>query len=133
MKEARAYWSQLFDVVHPLRCWVRVAWREGDTTQDGDWGQLLTMPTDGYLEGSDGPWPLRDVEWVEVSMSYFKGGMAGHPLRIVDDRKAELLAGLGATALRGELRDTLWSVRNIFEDERPVQVARIANPFFDRR
>ena len=129
MNDASAYWSQLFEVVRPLRCWVRIAWREGDTTEEGIWDQLLTTPVEGYLEGSGWLGPLRDVQWVDVSMSYIKGGMAGRPLQILDDRKGEILAGLRGTRLDWELLDATWSVDRFFEDE-PVQLARVMNPFF---
>lgn len=127
--DASTYWSQLFDVVRPLSCWLRVAWRDGDSTDEGRWGMVLLIPVEGYLEGPDGPWPLRDVEWVDVSMSYLKGGMAGRPLQILDDKKEETLAALRATQLDWELRDATWSKEGFFQDE-PVELVRIANPFF---
>lgn len=127
--DASTYWSQLFEVVRPLRCWLRVAWRDGDSSDEGTWGQGLLMPVAGYLEGPDGPWPVRDVEWVDVSMRYLKGGMAGLPLRVLDDRKEEILAGLQATQLDWELRDARWSIKGFFHDE-AVELVRIMNPFF---
>lgn len=127
MKDALSYWSPLCGLVSQLRCWVRVAWREGASTEEGRWGQLLTMPTEGYLEGPGGPIPLRDVEWVEVSTSLIKGGIAGRPLEMIDV-KDEILAGLRGTQLCWELRESMWSRAGVFEDE-PVQVVRIANPF----
>jgi hypothetical protein len=83
---------------------------------------------DGYLEGSGGPTPLRDVEWVEISTFRIKGGIAGRPREMVN-AKDEILAGLGGTHVSWELRDSTWSVDRILEEE-PVQVVRIANPFF---
>ncbi|WP_157216082.1 hypothetical protein [Flavisphingomonas formosensis] len=130
MDNAVAYWSQLLAVVRLNRCWVRVAWRDGDTTDLGNWGMSLGIPVDGYLEGPDGPWPLGNVEWVDVSMSYLKGGLAGLPLQIVNDRKGEILSGLRATQLDWELRDTTWLIERQFSEEEPVQLARIVNPFF---
>lgn len=128
--EASKYWSQLFEVVRPFRCWLRVAWRDGDSTDDGQWGMLLGMPVEGYLEGPDGPWPLRDVEWVDVSLSYLRGGMAGLPLQILDDKKEEILAGLRATQLDWELRTAKWSIDGFFQDQ-AVELVRIVNPFFE--
>jgi hypothetical protein len=62
-------------------------------------------------------------------MSYLKGGMAGLPLQILDDRKEEILAGLQATQLDWELRDARWSIEGLFRDE-PVELVRIVNPLF---
>jgi len=85
------------------------------------------MPTAGYLEGPGGPIPLRDVEWVEVSTSRVKGGIAGRPRQMVDT-KEEILAGLRGTQLTWELRESTWSMEGVF-DEEAVQVVRIINPF----
>ena len=127
MKDAESYWSPLCKLVSQLRCWVRIAWREGSSTQEGWWGQLLTIPTKGYLESAGGPTPLRDVEWVEISTSRIKGGIAGRPRQMVD-AKDEILTGLKETSLSWELRESTWSIAGIFEEE-PVQVIRILNPF----
>jgi hypothetical protein len=85
------------------------------------------MPTEGYLEGPGGPIPLGDVEWVEVSTSRIKGGIAGRPRQMVDT-KEEILAGLRGTQLTWELRESAWSMEGVF-DEEPVQVIRVINPF----
>jgi len=127
MKDEASYWSPLCDLVSQLRLWVRVAWREDDSTQEGWWGQLLVIPAAGYLEGSGGPTPLSDVEWVEVSTSRVKGGIAGRPRQMID-AKDEILEHLRATQLSWELRKGTWSIVGVFEDE-PVQVIRFANPF----
>ena len=127
MNDAASYWSPLCKLVPQLRCWVRLAWREGASTQEGPWGQMLIMPVEGYLEASGGPIPLRDVEWVEVSTSRVKGGIAGRPRQMIN-AKNEILAGLGGTQLNWELRESMWSLEGVFEAE-PVQVARIVNPF----
>jgi hypothetical protein len=127
MSDASSYWSPLCTLVSQLRCWVRVASRSHASTQEGRWGQLLTMPTEGYLETSGGPIPLRDVEWVEVSTSRIKGGVAGRPRQMID-AKDEVLAGLRGTQLSWELRESTWSLEGVFEEE-PVQVVRIVNPF----
>ncbi|MFZ6770007.1 hypothetical protein ACO0LM_23375 [Undibacterium sp. Di26W] len=110
-----------------LSCWVRVAWRDDDLTEEGDWGMLLTIPVDGYLEGPSGPMPFRDVEWVEVSTNHIKGGKAGRTLEFIDI-KDEILSGLIGTQLGWDLRESTWSKHRIFEDE-PVQVLRFMNPF----
>lgn len=127
MRDASSYWLPLLELRSQLRCWVRVAWREGGSTQEGRWGQLLIMPVQGYLEGPDGPMPLRDVEWVEISTCHIKGGLAGRPREMMD-AKDEILAGLRGTKLSWELHQSSWSVQGVFEGE-PVQVIRIANPF----
>lgn len=84
------------------------------------------MPVEGYLEGPGGPIPLRDVEWVDVSTSLIKGGIAGRPRQLIDV-KDEIFSGLRGTHLPWELRESVWSKEGIF-DEEPVQVFRIANP-----
>lgn len=53
---------------------------------------LLLIPVEGYLEGLTGR-GHSETEWVDVSMSYLKGRLAGLPLQILDDRKEEILAG----------------------------------------
>jgi hypothetical protein len=127
MKDESSYWSPLCELVSQLRCWVRIAWREGSSKQQGRWGQLLTMPTEGYLEGPGGPIQLRDVEWVEVSTSRIKGGIAGRPRQVIDVRE-EILAGLRGTQLNWELRESTWSIEGVFKEE-PVQVVYIVNPY----
>ena len=121
------YWSPLCRLVLQLRCWVRIVWREGSSIKVGYWGQLLTIPAKGYLEGPGGPIPLRDVEWVEISTNKIKGGMAGRPLEMIDV-KDEIVAGLGGTQATWALRESTWSMEKLFEDQ-PVQLIRIANPF----
>ena len=121
------YWLPLCRLVSQLRCWVRLVWREGASTQEGYWGQLLTIAVKGYLEGPGGPIPLRDVEWVEISTNTLKGGLGGRPLLMID-AKDEILAGLGGTSAIWTLRESTWSNERLFENE-PVQLIRIANPF----
>ena len=70
---------------------------------------------------------MRDVEWVEVSASRIKGGMAGRPRQMID-AKEDILAGLRGTQLTWKLRESTWSVEGVFEEE-PVQVIRVGNPF----
>lgn len=124
---AETYWPPLCRLVSQLRCWVRLVWREGTSIQEGYWGQLLTMPVKGYLEGAGGPIPLRDVEWVEISTNKIKGGIAGRPLEMIDV-KDEIVAGLSGTQAIWALRESTWSKEKLFEEE-PVQLIRIANPF----
>lgn len=88
---------------------------------------LLILPVKGYLEGPDGPIPVRDVERIEMSTNIAKGGMAGKPLQMIDI-KEEMLAGLSETPAIWTLQDGSWSVGKIFRDE-PVQLVRITNPF----
>jgi len=127
MSDASSYWSPLCKLVSQLRCWVRVASRTRSATQEARWGQLLTMPTEGYLEASGGPIPLRDVEWVEVSTRRIIGGIAGRPRQMVDI-KDDILSGLRGTQLTWEVREGTWSVEGVL-DEEPVQVVRVLNPF----
>jgi hypothetical protein len=130
MNDEASYWSPPCTLVSQLRCWVRIAWRDGASTQEGRWGQLLAIPTSGYLEASDGPIPERCVEWVEVSTSRVKGGIAGRQLQTVDV-KDEIVACLRRTQLNWELRESKWSIERVFEEE-PVQVVRVIKPFGKR-
>ena len=127
MSDASSYWSPVCELVSQLRCWVRMGSKAHGSTLEGRWGQLLTMPMQGYLEGPGGPLPMRDVEWVEISTSRIKGGMAGRPRQMID-AKEEILAGLRGAQLTWELRESTWAVEGVF-DEEPVQVVRIVNPF----
>ena len=99
----------------------------------------MHMPVDGYLEGPDGPWSLRDVEWVDVSTSLVEASRVdpamtlaearrvGFSLKFVDI-KAEIIDGLQGTVLSWELRESIWNWEGVFE-ERPVEVVHIVNPF----
>lgn len=112
-----------------LRCWVRTGWRTHDSSmEEGEWGQMLIMPTGGYIEAADGPIRVPDVRWVELSTESVKGGLAGVPLQFVD-REGEILAGLGGD-LTWECREAVWSLPRFF-DARPVRIIRLANPFYD--
>lgn len=95
--------------------------------QEAWWGQLLTIPTEGYIEVAGGPIPLRDVEWVDVSTSRINGGIAGRPRKMID-MKDQILANLRTTQLNWKIQKTTWSIPGIFEEE-PTEVIRIANPF----
>ncbi|RYE63945.1 MAG: hypothetical protein EOO83_02650 [Oxalobacteraceae bacterium] len=130
MTDAQSYWSPLLSMVPLLRCWARTGWRTHDSgMDDGEWGQMLIMPTGGYLEAGDGPIRVPDVRWVELSTEIVKGGLAGIPLQFVD-REGDILAGLSGADLNWECRETVWSLPRIF-DARPVKVLRFANPFYD--
>src|SRR4051812_30289367 len=51
MNDASSYWFPLCELVSQFRWWVRLAWKEGSSRTVTPWGQLLTIPTHGYLEG----------------------------------------------------------------------------------
>jgi hypothetical protein len=127
MSDASSYWSPVCKIVSQLRCWVRIGSRTGNSTWEGRWGQLLTIPTEGYLEALEGPILLRDVEWVEVSTKRIRGGIAGRPRQMVDI-KDDILSALRETQVTWEVRESSWSRERVFEEE-PVQVVRILNPF----
>lgn len=91
------------------------------------WGQLLTMPTDGYLEGACGPIRLSQVEFVEVSTIRLRGGLAGRPL-IEADIGNSLVSVLETTRAVWSRTRTTWSVGGLF-DEKPVEALRVENPF----
>jgi hypothetical protein len=101
--------------------------REHGSIVEGRWGQLLIIPTEGYLEGPGGPVPLRDVEWVELSTLLVRGGTAGRPLEFVDI-KNDILSALHGTLLPWELRYGTWSIEGLFEGE-ALEVVRVLNPF----
>jgi hypothetical protein len=65
--ESRTYWGPVCSLSSQLRCWVRLRASDGNASWTTDWGTLLTLPTDSYLEASGGPVPIRHVEWVEIA------------------------------------------------------------------
>ncbi len=136
MSDAELYWSPFFQLRSQLGCWVRMAWRDATSSYVSEWGMILLMPVEGYLEGPDGPIPLRDVKWVEVSTCRIRAGL-GRPMQIINI-KDELLAGLVSTQINWELIDSMWSMELSFKGElvyafkdEPVQVVRVVNPFFE--
>lgn len=138
MNDAELYWSPLFQLRNKLGCWVRMRWRDDTSSYVSEWGVILLMPVDGYLEVPDGPIRLRDVAWVELSTSLVSGGLR-RPIQIIDI-KDELLAGLVSTQINLQLIDSTWSMEKSFKGElvyafkdEPVQLVRIANPFFEPR
>src|SRR5215471_8509911 len=96
MDDASIYWSPICRLVMQRKCWVRMHWRMEASTHDSPWGQLLTIPTRGYLECSGGPIPVRSVEWVEISTMEVFGGLFGRPRRMVDVKEA-IVSGLRET------------------------------------
>lgn len=92
------------------------------------------MPEVGYLEGADGPRPVRVIEWVDLSTCNFSGGVSGRPVEFLD-MKAEMLSVMRATTCTWELRETTWTIERTFRSEdagfkdEPVDLIRIANPF----
>lgn len=87
---------------------------------------VLHMPVPGYLEAA-GPVPIRHVELVEVAPVRLKGGLGGRPLEVIDIAD-EFVAALRQTVATWELRQSTWSLPDLFERE-PVKLIRIANPF----
>jgi hypothetical protein len=105
-----------------------MAWRDGASTEVEDWGQMLLIPTSGYLEGPGALCPFRDVEWVELSPVHLKGGIRGIPFQIIDT-KDEVVAALQKTHLHWEVCRTTWTIDRFFKNE-PVQLLHFVNPFF---
>jgi len=122
-----AYWKPLCDLACRLRCWCRMAVRDESGAWVTDWGMGLGIPAPGYLEGPGGPVPIPCVEWVEISTSKLKGGLAGRPLEriVVTD---EVLSSLREVPAAWELRLTTWSVQGILSLE-PVEAVHLPNPF----
>lgn len=85
------------------------------------------MPTADYLETSGGPVPIRNIEWVEVSLFRIIGGIAGQPTETVEI-KSELLSILRQTSLNWELHEGILTIDKVIDAE-PVQLVRVLNPF----
>jgi len=121
------YWKPVCQLVHQLNCRARVTATDRGKSWSSIWGTLLIIPQDGFIEPSDGPVPIRTVDWVEVALERSRGGKFGIPLSFVDvsDEVVTLFRQLTVT---WELRDTSWSVDGLF-DERPVRVIHLPNPF----
>jgi len=75
-----AYWQAIGRAVMSTRAWVRLVYRSEMVSAVTAWGQLLTVPTTGYLEVRDGPFPFRQVEAVDVApVRVLGGGHRGAP------------------------------------------------------
>jgi len=118
MNDASSYWMPVCKLASQLRCWVRIGSRANGKPREGRWGQLLTIPREGYLDESDGPVPVAEVKWVEISTRRIVGGIAGRPRQI--EIKGEILERLREAGLAWELREDAWSVEGIFDQE-PLQ------------
>ncbi len=121
------YWSPISELVRRLRCWSRACINDGQNEWTTDWGQLLILPVNGYLEVSEGPYPIRQFEWVQLSPMQLFGGLAGRPLGFKDVSQ-KILEGLRQRPHCFEVRDESWSVPRFFENE-PVRIIHLANPF----
>lgn len=126
---AHDYWAPLCDLAQRLKCWSRTRLVHGSKQWTTDWGMLLTMPTESYLEVSEGPFPLRQFQLVELATKRVRGGLAHRPLGFVDIT-AELLAELARCERAYELRDGTWSLSGLFSEAALVMV-RLPNPFFE--
>ena len=120
------YWRAIARVASQIQCWSRFKVREVAGGWTSGWSMLLTVPEEGYLE-VEGPMPIRDVEWVEISTAVLYGGIGSVPLTLRDISN-ELIAKLRDTTARWELRDTTWTVDDLLEDA-PVRIVHIPNPF----
>jgi hypothetical protein len=121
------YWSPICELAARLRCWSRARINDGQSQWTTDWGQLLILPVDGYLEVSEGPYPIRHFDWVQLSTVKLHGGLAGRPLEF-HDVSQQILVGLKQHAHPFEVRDESWSLPRFFENE-PVKVIHFVNPF----
>lgn len=121
------YWSSLCRLRAELHCWVHIVRKQDSSVEKGRWGQMLTISIENYLEGPDGFVSFKDIEAVEISINRLRGGMANRPLEMIDI-KNEILEALNETQLRWEIRESVWSVDRIFEEE-SVSVIAILNPF----
>ncbi|OON67425.1 DUF6678 family protein [Hymenobacter sp. CRA2] len=66
-------------------------------TEPVSWGQWLGVPVPGYIE-INGPWPVREVEWVEVNpvVTTFQGRLI--PPQVAD-HTADLTRQLKSASL----------------------------------
>jgi len=93
-----------------------------------DWGMLLTIPTEGYLEVSEGPYPFHQFSWIHLSTKRIRGGRFGKALEFVDIKES-LVTSLNRCGRSFELRHDIWSYRDFFKDD-PVMIIYLENPFF---
>ena len=127
MTTGNAYWAPICELAMGLRSWSRASVSDGPNRWTTEWGQLLTVPVNGYLEVSDGPRPIGQFEWVQIAGACVRGGMAGRPLEFVDISN-EIVAGLDQLDRTYEIRRESWSISRVFENE-PVKVLHLLNPF----
>ena len=127
---AENYWQSICDTVSRLRCWVRLSSADAAHSHASPWGQLLIVPTEGYLEACSGPVAMRQVQWVQIAPIKLRGGLAGRPVEFIDlqDQTETALREAGAV---WTLREEEWSVEGVFTG-RPLTAIHIANPFNGR-
>ncbi len=128
MTTGNTYWAPICELAMRLRCWSRASVSDGPNRWTTDWGQLLTLPVDGYLEVAEGPYPIRQFDWVQLSTMKLHGGLAGRPLEFVDISQ-ELLTNVKQHERRYETRNESWAISGLFENE-SVTVIHFANPFY---
>jgi len=128
MTAGAEYWMPICEVAMSLRCWSRARILDGASRWTTDWGQLLIVPTEGYLENRGGPWPIRQFEWVQLSTLKVRGGLAGRALEFVDIAD-KILVALSKVDCVFETRNVSWSIDGVFDD-RPLVAFHIPNPFF---
>jgi|GEM_PF-1152963 len=124
---SRLYWEPIVEAVRPFRARIRLFGGEALVSFLTDWGTLLIVPTDGYVEVSEGPFAISRVRWVEVCATTFQGGR-GRPLTF-QNIEADLVGSLQQTQAVWEICDARWTLEPLFED-RPVRAVRIKNPFW---
>lgn len=127
MTDGDAYWSSISELAMRLRCWSRACINDGQNQWTTNWGQLLILPVNGYLEVSEGPYPIRQFEWVQLSTMKLHGGLVGRPLEFLDISQ-QILEGLKPHSHRFEICDESWSIPRFFENE-PVKIIHLVNPF----
>ncbi len=125
---SRVYWEPIVQAVGTVRPRVRMCGGEDPASFLTDWGTLFILPTDRYLEVSEGPCAISRVRWVELCATTCHGGRAGRPLTF-QDIEADLVVCLEQTAAIWEVCDAVWTFAPLFED-RPVRAVRIKNPFW---
>ena len=81
---AEIYWQSICDAVSRVRCWVRLSCVDAAHSHASPWGQLLIVPTKGYLEVCSGPVAVREVQWVQIAPIKLRGGLAGRPVEFID-------------------------------------------------
>ena len=127
MTTGHIYWTPICELAKRPRCWSRASVTDGPSQWTTDWGQLLITPVPGYLEVSEGPYTIRQFDWVQLSTITLHGGLAGRPLKFVDISE-EILMNAKQLDRPFEIRDELWSMLPLFENQ-PLKVLHFTNPF----
>ena len=85
-------WQRVKNVIVETRSWCRILYSDSSSTTESSWGMLFTVPTQGYVEGSEGPIPDRFVDAVEIASIRISGGLNGISMNWRDNSPAVVSA-----------------------------------------